>query len=108
MGSYDTNYTGVLLKHVKIRIKILNALKRIPMSAYEISIYQKIDLRSVQNQLFYLNELGKVEKYYVDSLGKELWRLKKKRWFYGNDFEKEEKDIQSNKKIDNQMFEGIS
>ena len=63
---------------INIRISILNDLKRFPMSAYEISIHRNLDIKTVQRNLVYLNELGKVEKYYIPTLDKELWRLKKK------------------------------
>lgn len=64
---------------VNIRISILNSLKVFPMTAYEISVHRKIDLKTVQRQLHYLNELNKVEKYVIPTLNnKELWRLKKK------------------------------
>ena len=67
------------MRLVKIRLAILNALRRFPMTPYEIHVYKKIDLRAVQRQLHYLNELDKVEKYYIPTLDKELWRLKRKK-----------------------------
>lgn len=69
--------------HIKIRLKILAYLKKMPMTQYELAKAIGSSYKGVGNALDILEKLNKVEKVawlYYDPSGnqqRELWRIKK-------------------------------
>lgn len=69
--------------HIKIKLKILAYLRKLPMTQYELSKAIDSDYKAVGQILIYLESLGKIEKVklnFYDPNTKEnklLWRLKK-------------------------------
>jgi len=69
--------------HIKIKLKILRYLRKLPMTHYEISKAISVDYKAVGQALIYLEKLGKVERVKLriyDPYTKEnkiLWRIKK-------------------------------
>lgn len=64
---------------IKIRMKILSYLKKLPMTRYELSVMINTNPETVQKHLDYLEILGKVEKGRLLALDKELWFITKNR-----------------------------
>lgn len=69
--------------HIKIKLRILAYLRKLPMTQYEVSKAIESDYKAVGQALIYLENLGKVEKVKLnvyDPSTKEnklLWRIKK-------------------------------
>jgi DNA-binding PadR family transcriptional regulator len=68
--------------HIKIKLKILSYLRKLPMTQYELSKAINSDYKAVGQALIYLENLGKVEKVKLSIYDphteekKLLWRLK--------------------------------
>lgn len=66
---------------VKIRLKILRYLKKMPMTVYDLSKAIDVSYNAVVKNLEYLKSIGKVEKAsaaeYNLRTDKQLWRLKR-------------------------------
>jgi len=69
--------------HIKIKLKILAYLRKLPMTQYEVAKAINSDYKSVGQALIYLENLGKVEKVKLNVYdpntkeNKLLWRLTK-------------------------------
>jgi DNA-binding PadR family transcriptional regulator len=69
--------------HIKIKLRILTYLRKLPMTQYEVSKAIDSDYNAVGDALIYLENLGKVEKVKLNVYdpntkeNKLLWRLVK-------------------------------
>jgi len=73
------NVTKIQQKsNIKTKLKILKLLKVLPQSTYEISKSADCSYKTALKSLVYLEQLGKIERYRIDALDKELWQIKKK------------------------------
>ena len=69
---------------VKINLKILRGLAKLPMTAYEVKEYVGCSYDTVKKHLSYLEKLGKIEQVHLKSFDpdtekdKILWHIKKK------------------------------
>lgn len=69
---------------VKIRLKILRGLAKIPMTTYDVREYVGCSYDTAKKHLFFLEKLGKVEQIELKSFdpqterNKIMWQLRKK------------------------------
>jgi len=62
---------------IKIRLKILRYLRKLPMNVYEVSIAVGCKYETAKKHLEYLKVLEKAETFELNK--KTLWRIKSKR-----------------------------